>query len=180
MMPIVRNTAIGSLVPDSNSKSGWILPFKEIPCERRTENTAAASVDETIDPSKKPSIQEIPNTYLANQPTSTAVVKTPSDARLTPRHNTLETIRQSVSSPPAKRMKESATTPTDWASHALSNGIRPGPSDPASIPISRNNSSAGIPSLLEVLLATTPSKRRVATTIRISSNAVMPRVEIPT
>ena len=59
-----------------------------------------------------------------------------------------------VSSPPEKRMKESATTPRDWARYGSSKWMPPGPSEPASIPMARNIKSEGIPRALEALLGT--------------------------
>ena len=53
MTPSVENTAIGSLLPDSNSSNGFKLFPKLMLFERKTPKTAAASVDDTIAPSKK-------------------------------------------------------------------------------------------------------------------------------
>ena len=47
----VKKTAIGSLLPLSNSRSGFKLFLRLIFFERKTLNTAAASVDEIIPPS---------------------------------------------------------------------------------------------------------------------------------
>jgi len=52
--PTVRNTAIGSLLPDSNSSSGLSRPLRLTALDRRTAKTAAASVEETIDPRGTP------------------------------------------------------------------------------------------------------------------------------
>lgn len=52
-MKMVRKAAIGSLLPDSYSSSGWSLPRKLTLRLRRIANTAAASVEETIEPSSR-------------------------------------------------------------------------------------------------------------------------------
>ena len=50
---MVRKTAIGSLVPDSNSNNGLALPLRCMLRVFKIENTAAASVDETTAPNKR-------------------------------------------------------------------------------------------------------------------------------
>lgn len=102
---------MGSLLPDSNSRSGLMSPFKPTLRARSTANTAAASVDETIAPSSKPSSREKPSTPAPNAPTSAAVTTTPSVESARARPTTGRTLSHAVSSPPAKRMKTSATTP---------------------------------------------------------------------
>ncbi len=57
--PVVRKIAIGSLLPDSNSRSGLSGFFRLIRFDLKIANTAAASVDETIEPSNIPSRIEI-------------------------------------------------------------------------------------------------------------------------
>jgi hypothetical protein len=79
------------------------------------ENTAAASVEETIDPKSKPSSNGTANTRLANHPTVTAVTNTPRVDRLNPAQRIVRVLPQSVSNPPEKRINTSATTPMVWA-----------------------------------------------------------------
>lgn len=75
MREMVRKTAIGSFVPDSasntevSSRLMFLLPS--------TANTAAASVDPTMAPNRKPSSHETPRIYLAKTPTITVVKTTP-------------------------------------------------------------------------------------------------------
>ena len=148
MTPIietVRKTAIGSLLPDSNSSSERRCGRSRTFRERNTEKTAAASVDETIDPSRRAWASGRSVIHQAKKPVSAAVSATPAVARISPRPRTGRTSSHAVSNPPLKRMKASATTPSAWASGGLSNGMRPGPSEPASMPTSRNKSRAGMP-----------------------------------
>ena len=117
---IVNTTAIGSLLPDSNS-SNWTnrrgnLAFRA----RSTMNTAAASVDDTIAPSKRPSRNENPWTQETNTPTSNAVSSTPIVERDRPCHRIGRTSAHSVSNPPANRIKTSAMIPSDCTRDGLS------------------------------------------------------------
>ena len=57
---------------------------------------------------------------MAKSPTSVAVSATPTVASETACHSTGRTFLQSVSSPPEYRMITSATTPSPWATRALS------------------------------------------------------------
>jgi len=45
---VVRKIAMGSLLPDSSSRSGLRSPFRLICLDRRMEKTAAASVEEMM------------------------------------------------------------------------------------------------------------------------------------
>ena len=153
--PMVRKMAIGSLLPDSSSSRGLSRPVRAMLLERSTAKIAAASVEETMAPSSRPSSQAKPSTAVANHPTRTAVSATPSVASARAGQRTGRTLSQWVSKPPAKRMKVSATTPSDCASRGSSNSIPPGPSDPASIPSTRNSSSAGTPTRPDTLLPNT-------------------------
>ncbi len=58
--PRVRITAIGSLLADSNSRRSFKFPLSFVPLELITEKTAAASVEETIAPSKSAVRREKP------------------------------------------------------------------------------------------------------------------------
>jgi len=84
MSPSVRKTAIGSLLPDSNSSNGFKGSRKLTDLDRITANTAAASVEETMAPMRSPSVQDISKATVANQPTSPAVIATPSVDSATP------------------------------------------------------------------------------------------------
>ena len=56
---------------------GRKCPFKAIPRLRKMENTAAASVAETMAPSNKPSVMVKSKTLWTKIPTAKAVTKTP-------------------------------------------------------------------------------------------------------
>src|SRR5688572_6942231 len=75
---IVRKYAMGSLLPLSNSNKGRKRPFKPTLFERRIENTAAASVEDTIAPSSKASAQLKSAYQCTKLPTEPAVMNTPS------------------------------------------------------------------------------------------------------
>jgi hypothetical protein len=79
------------------------------------ENTAAASVEETIAPMSIPSFQEIFKMYAENVPKETAVINTPMVAMEIPVFKTGLILSIFVSRPPEKRMKASATAPRNWA-----------------------------------------------------------------
>jgi len=110
---MVRRTAIGSLLPDSNSSNGLNCPFKLTRRERRIEKTAAASVEDITEPSSRPSSNENFNTSTAKTPTNRAVKKTPMVARATPCQTTGRTARQSVSRPPEKMIRANAIVPSN-------------------------------------------------------------------
>jgi len=54
---MVSKTAMGSLLPDSNSSRGDNRPLRFMPRERRMAKTAAASVEEMIAPTSMDSIK---------------------------------------------------------------------------------------------------------------------------
>src|SRR6476646_4514194 len=152
MMARVNTTPIGSLLPDSSSsrlaKVGGSFAF----LARSTMNTAAASVEETIAPSKSPSRNDHPWTTETNHPTKRAVSNTPMVDSDKPFHSTSRTLAHSVSSPPENRINTSAITPSVCTSWGLSKYRPPGPSEPASIPITRNSTSDGIPKRTDSLI----------------------------
>ena len=76
----VRKIAIGSLVPDSTSSVERTLSRMLMPPVRSRKNTAAASVEATIEPSSSPSSQENPSRKEAATPNRMAVRNTPSVA----------------------------------------------------------------------------------------------------
>src|SRR4029079_16827568 len=152
MMARVNTTPMGSLLPDSSSsrlaKVGGSFAF----LARNTMNTAAASVEETIAPSKRPSRNDHPWTTETNQPTKNAVSNTPMVDNDKPFHSTSRTLFHSVSSPPENRIKTSAITPSVCTSCGLSKYRPPGPSEPASIPMTINSTSEGIPKRTDSLM----------------------------
>ena len=120
------------------SRSGYKFPVKPILLDLRTENTAAASVEETIAPSKSPSENEIPLTPIkkeskepsmnqAKVPSNNMVMKTPTVERLNPFPKTGRIAFHSVSNPPEKRMKIRAKSPINLAIAGLFSEIPPTP-----------------------------------------------------
>ena len=81
MIVIVKNIAIGSFEPDSSSRSGAMPFLSEIFFALSMAKTAAASVDEMMEPSKKASAQVKSSRYFATGAIASAVRKTPSVAR---------------------------------------------------------------------------------------------------
>ncbi len=76
---------MGSLVPLSRSRVGSILFFSFFPpCDRKIANTAAASVEETMEPISRDSMREKPVIQLMNSPTPTVVIRTPAVERAIP------------------------------------------------------------------------------------------------
>src|ERR1041384_8162279 len=108
-----NSSAIGSLLPDSISSRGRVRPFNPTPEALSTEKTAAASVDETIEPSSSPSSNEKPRTIFTKIPTSAVVTRTPIVESASPGHITRRTLDHWVSSPPENKINASATTPSD-------------------------------------------------------------------
>src|SRR5687768_3402635 len=106
---------MGSLLPDSNSKVGRRLRFKPMFFVRRIENTAAASVEETIDPNNKPSSSVKSDIRLTNIPTARAVISTLSVDKEIPRHKIGFILSHLVSKPPEKIIKANEMAPNDSA-----------------------------------------------------------------
>ncbi len=73
----VRNTAKGSLVPDSASKVAPTRGRSRRPCACTSKNTAAASVDATTAPTNRASVQFRSSAYLATGAVISAVNSTP-------------------------------------------------------------------------------------------------------
>ncbi len=99
--------------------------------------------------------------HHTNSPRTTVVSTTPSVERAIPCHMTGRTEDHSVSKPPENRMKLRATMPMNCASPGSSNGMRPIPSEPASMPITRKIIRVGTPMRKEVLPASTLMKTRI-------------------
>ena len=74
-MVIVKNIAIGSFEPDSNSSNGAMLFLSKIFLALSMAKTAAASVEEMIEPSKNASAQVKSSRYFATGVIASAVKK---------------------------------------------------------------------------------------------------------
>jgi len=149
------------------------LPLRLTPRRRSTANTAAASVEETMAPTRRPVRSSKPNTSQANKPTRPAVKTTPTVERRIPRLMTGRMTRQFVSSPPENSMKASAMVPTRLAACVLVNWMPPGPSDPASMPMQRNTISVGTPARSETRLAKMLARTRNPITRRIKAGSII-------
>jgi hypothetical protein len=106
---------MGSLLPLSNSSRGRKLPFNPILFDLMIENTAAASVDDTIAPRRSPSRRLISRSQDANNPTETAVINIPTVDSARPLRRTGFTLCHLVSRPPEKRMNVRAIIPRSLA-----------------------------------------------------------------
>ncbi len=93
-------TAIGSFTPDSSSSTCATRRRTWIRAPRRTEKTAAASVDETIAPKRAASGQGRPTARAASAAKS-AVRATPAVARTAAGARTRRTLANGVESPPS-------------------------------------------------------------------------------
>jgi hypothetical protein len=112
----VRNTDMGSLIPDSTSSTASTDLARRVFWLRMTRKTAAASVDATMLPSNTPSRNDQPSPHVANAAVTSAVSTTPSVARLAAGRMARASARGLVWSPPAKRMTANATRPTSRVS----------------------------------------------------------------
>src|SRR4051812_12562390 len=110
---IVRNTAMGSFVPDSSSISGLTVPFRFKFLKLKIENTAAASVEETTDPSSKLTKNGSWKTKCTNKPTANVVIRTPMVERLKEDNKTGSTFFHLVSRPPENSINTSEIIPID-------------------------------------------------------------------
>ncbi|MCY1350632.1 hypothetical protein D9M71_478870 [compost metagenome] len=106
----VRNTAIGSLLPDSISRVAVTRSFRPLPPSR--ENTAAASVEPTMAPISRPSIQLRWNSQAAAMPVSPAVISTPTVASDSAGQSATRKLATRVRRPPSRRITASARLPT--------------------------------------------------------------------
>jgi len=107
---------MGSFDPLSTSSRAVSRSFTRMPCARKTANTAAASVDDTMLASRKATIHGRSRTAIAARATMAAVSSTPTDASVRAGAMTARNCTMSVRRPPSKRMRASATVPTPWAS----------------------------------------------------------------
>ncbi|MDT4855670.1 hypothetical protein FQZ97_900330 [compost metagenome] len=106
----VRNTAIGSLLPDSISRVALTRSLRPRPPSRL--NTAAASVEPTIAPISRPSRVLRPNSQVAATPVNPAVTSTPMVARDSEGQSATRKVAARVRMPPSRRMMASARLPT--------------------------------------------------------------------
>src|SRR5215217_3847535 len=141
MNPSTSSTAIGSLKPASPSsvRSSRLRS----PAPRSSEKTAAPSVDETIEPSSRPSSVEKPNSHEAASPVTTAVISVPGSANPIAGRSTGRISPQPAVSPPSNRISASAITPIVSARSKSSKWISPRPSEPISMPSPRNSTRPG-------------------------------------
>ncbi|MOA54526.1 hypothetical protein D3C78_1781590 [compost metagenome] len=106
----MRNTAIGSLLPDSISRLAVTRSFRPLP--PNSENTAAASVEPTMAPISRPWIKFRLNNHAAAMPVSPVVISTPTVARESAGHNATRKLDTRVRKPPSSRITASARLPT--------------------------------------------------------------------
>ena len=140
MKAIVRYTAIGSFMPDSISSVAAMRSFSRTPDDLSSANTAAASVEPTMEPSSSASRQSRPSSHQAPSPVSPALITTPTVASSMAGRRPVRKVAKSVRSPPSSRITASATLPTQKLRLTSSNTTPPGPSSPARMPASRNTS----------------------------------------
>jgi len=108
----VSSTAMGSFNPASASR---IAPSRSRRRRARADNnrnTAAASVEATIDPISKPSSQSTPSRNRAATPVSAAVIRTPAVANTAAGAPTPRKSFHRVRRPPSNRMTARAMLPT--------------------------------------------------------------------
>ena len=102
----VRNIAIGSLLPDSISRVEPTRSFRALPLSRL--NTAAASVEPTIEPINSPSSKLRSNNHAAAQPVKPAVTATPKVASDSAGHSATRKVATRVRIPPSSKITASA------------------------------------------------------------------------
>ena len=135
-------TAGASLNPDSASSRP--ATRRGNGSTRRTENTAAASVEDTMAPSSSANCQSMSSRTCAPAAVIAVLMRTPTVARTPAGASTLRTSANRVVNPPSTRITASATVPMLRASSTLSNS-RPNPSSPMTTPTSRYSSRLGKP-----------------------------------
>lgn len=103
---MVRNTAIGSLLPDSISVVEPTRSFSPLPPSN--EKTAAASVEPTIAPINIPSIRSRWNSHAAIIPVRQEVISTPTVASERAGQSATRNELAQVRMPPSSRITASA------------------------------------------------------------------------
>ena len=106
----VRNTAIGSLLPDSISRLALTRSLRPLPPS--SENTAAASVEPTMAPISKPWMMLRSNSQAAAMPVRPVVINTPTVARDKAGHSATRKLATRVRKPPSSRITARARLPT--------------------------------------------------------------------
>jgi hypothetical protein len=161
---IVRITATGSLMPDSTSSVPPTRCLSWMPLLRSTENTAAASVDETIAPSRNDELHGRPS-RLAKKATMHIVPITPTVASSPAGAIERRSVSTGVFRPPSNRISASAADPARNAKPKSSNAMPPNPSDPAAMPSPRKTSPTGTRSRCDAWLssALAASSRAITT-----------------
>ncbi len=135
-------TAGASLKPDSASSRPATRRGRGR--TRRTENTAAASVEETMAPNNSAACQLTPSTRCTPTAVTTMLTITPTVASVAAGARTLRISLNRVVKPPSTRITASAAVPMFRASSTSSNRS-PNPSSPTMTPTSRNSSMLGKP-----------------------------------
>ena len=107
-----RNTANGSLVPDSTSSVLRTRGRRRSPPALIKRKTAAASVEATTAPISKDSTQPISRAYLTTGAVRTVVTRTPTVANITDGATTLRILAKRVRRPPSNRISARAMDPT--------------------------------------------------------------------
>ena len=108
---IVTKIAIGSLAPDSSSRTERTRSRSLIPPTRSRKNTAAASVEPITEASRKDCSQGKPKTSFAATPTRPVVSSTPIVARTTAGSAAWREDETRVPKPESNRMMASARLP---------------------------------------------------------------------
>ncbi len=103
---MVRNTAIGSLLPDSISSVALTRSFNPLPPSN--EKTAAASVEPMMAPISKPCSRSRLNSQAAAMPVRPAVITTPTVARDSAGHSATRNELTRVRMPPSSRITANA------------------------------------------------------------------------
>ena len=103
---MVRNTAMGSLLPDSISSVALTRSFSPLP--PNNEKTAAASVEPIMAPISMPCSRSRLNSQAAASPVSPAVITTPIVASESAGHSATRNELTRVRIPPSSRITASA------------------------------------------------------------------------
>ena len=110
MRVTVRNTAMGSLLPDSISRVAVTRSLRPRPPSR--ENTAAASVEPTMAPISRPCSRLRSNSQAAATPVRPVVIITPTVASDSAGQSATRKLDTRVRMPPSSRITASARLPT--------------------------------------------------------------------
>jgi hypothetical protein len=167
----VRKIAIGSLLPDSISSVALTRSLRLSPRPCSNENTAAASVDDTMAPISRPTSTGRPSSQAEASPATSAVIITPTVASTNAGRNPTRNDSTRVRMPPSSRITASARLLTTKAVVTSLKTILPGPSSPASMPTPRNSRTTGMPIRCDKGLTRMPASTRAAQTSNTTRNA---------